>query len=188
MEIVGNRYRLTKRQRLAVRRVGASKQAVEHRQAKHRTAAEVKGQDIAIDGFNLLILLESALSGAFILRGRDGAYRDLASVSGSYKRVRQTAMAISSVDLALRQLEVAEVTWYLDAPISNSGRLRGLLLDHHPDWRVELVADPDQSIIGRTDAVAISGDSLVIDESVGWFNLAETLFSGPAYQARILRI
>lgn len=174
--LVGNRYRLNKRQRTALLRIGTSEVASEQRRSKHLTPEALSGKTLAIDGFNLLILLEAALSGGVILLGRDGAYRDMASISGSYKRVKQTEYAIDLVIAALKQLKVGPVQWYLDAPISNSGKLKQLLLamaeSARCEWSVELVADPDKTINARTDVVAISGDSFVIDESTAWFNLA----------------
>ena len=82
-QIVGNRYRLNARQRIAIQRISASDQQVAARKASQQAFTTLKDQPIFIDGFNLLILLESALSGGFIFQGRDGTYRDLSSVHGS---------------------------------------------------------------------------------------------------------
>ncbi|MCB0634486.1 MAG: DUF434 domain-containing protein, partial [Lewinella sp.] len=94
LELVGNRYRLNKRQRLAVLRMSASEEEVQRRQSKECLDVDLREQPIAIDGFNLLVLLESALSGAFVFRCRDGLYRDISSVHGSYKREVKTEEAI----------------------------------------------------------------------------------------------
>src|SRR6266404_1471952 len=45
---------------------------------------------LLIDGFNLILTLESALGGGVMLVGRDGCYRDMASVHGTYRRVEET--------------------------------------------------------------------------------------------------
>ena len=90
---------------------------------------KLANRDLHIDGFNVLITLESALSGGFIFVGRDGCYRDLSSVHGSYKRVAETGDAILLVGKALDTLGVRSVHWLLDRPVSNSGRLRELLSD-----------------------------------------------------------
>lgn len=178
-KIVGDRYQLNARQRTALQRIGAGDQEIATRQQKEVVAEALKDSRIAIDGFNLLITLESALSGGFIFRCRDGAYRDMASISGSYKRVRQTEQSIAMVaDYFLRYTPVA-IQWYLDAPISNSGRLASLIREigeaKNIQWQVALVADPDRTIIALPDTIAVSSDSWVMDESEGWFNLFEAL-------------
>lgn len=191
-ELVGNRYRLNKRQRTALLRIGASDQAVQDRKSKQLTSEECTGRTFAIDGFNLLILLEAALSGGFVLLGRDGAYRDMASISGSYKRVAQTEFAVGMILKAFDELKVGRVEWYLDSPISNSGKLAGFLRDqattHGADWQVELVADPDTTINALTNVVAISGDSFVLDECTAWFDLPGYLFGADEIAARVLAL
>ena len=87
-------------------------------------STQLKGKKLFIDGYNLLITIESALSGGFIFVGRDGCYRDLASVHGTYRRVEETLPAIMTIGKSLMELGVEGVQWYFDAPISNSGRLK----------------------------------------------------------------
>lgn len=191
-ELVGNRYRLNKRQRTALLRIGASDQAIQERQRKRLSADSCAGKTFAIDGFNLLILLEAVISGGFILLGRDGAYRDMASISGSYKRVAQTELAVKIVLDAFHELKVGQVNWYLDAPISNSGKLAGYLREQAAafgaNWTVELVADPDKTMNALTGIVALSGDSFVLDECSAWFDLPGYLFEQGAIEGRVLKL
>ncbi len=180
-KIVGDRYGLNTRQRTALQRIGAGEQEIKLRASREVTIDGLTERQICIDGFNLLISLESALSGGFIFKCRDGAYRDMASISGSYKRVRQTAQAIEMVADFLLKASPASVEWYLDAPISNSGRLATLIreigVEKEINWSVELVGDPDRTIIDLPDIVAISSDSWVMDESAGWFNLMKVILA-----------
>lgn len=178
LELVGNRYRLNKRQRKAVLRMSASDQEVALRQSKLLEAADLQGQSLAIDGFNLLILLESALSGAYIFRGRDDLYRDISSVHGSYKRVVKTENAIRLVGQELQHLKVGRVHWFLDSPVSNSGRLKTFLLEQAEilgiTWSVELVYNPDKAL-AESESVVISSDGWVLDECRRWYNLGQTI-------------
>lgn len=178
LQIVGNRYKLNKRQQLALLRVGAGSQEIQLRQSKELQVADLKDQPVSIDGFNLLILLESALSGAFIFKGRDGTYRDISSVHGSYKRVQKTESAIILIGNVLKKLEVDAVEWYLDAPISNSGRLKKMLLEiseaYQFNWSVELVNNPDKVLV-KNCKIVVSSDGWVIDHAENWFNLGAYL-------------
>ena len=99
------------------------------------------GKELLSDGFNLLTTVEAALGGGVILHARDGCTRDMASVHGSYRHVQETRPALTPHGECARILGVKAATWYLDRPISNSGRLRGLILDLAQDqkwaWDVE---------------------------------------------------
>ena len=66
-----------------------------------RLGSTLRGRPLRIDGFNLILTLESALGGGIVLGGRDGCYRDLASVHGTYRRVEETRPAL---DLSTRLL------------------------------------------------------------------------------------
>ncbi|MEM9259975.1 MAG: DUF434 domain-containing protein [Bacteroidota bacterium] len=176
LQLVGNRYRLNKRQRQAVGRTAAADQAVAHRLNKQVTLAQLHDCPVAIDGFNLLILLESAHGGGIILQGRDGTLRDLASVHGTYKHVQHTVPALITVGEALRP--AGRVTWYFDQPVSNSGRLKTLLRslaeEHHFNWQVELVYNPDKELIALSnETVIISSDSWILDKGGPWCNLGQ---------------
>jgi len=175
LELVGNRYRLNKRQREALLRISSSREEIDSRQAKVCPAADLKGQSVDIDGFNLLIVLESLLSGAFVFKCRDGSYRDISGVHGSYHRVAKTGDAIRLVEAGLKNLGVEHVCWYLDAPVSNSGRLKTLLLSaNNCWWEVELLNSPDREL-AQSSRIVITSDGWILDRVSRWFNLIEYL-------------
>ncbi|MFK7771081.1 MAG: DUF434 domain-containing protein [Saprospiraceae bacterium] len=189
LQIVGSRYKLNKRQRMAILRVGAAEQNIQLRKSKELIPFDLKNQKVSIDGFNLLILLESALSGAFIFKGRDGTYRDISSVHGTYKRVQQTEAAMILVGNVLKKMEVEKVDWYLDAPISNSGRLKKMLLEisekYQFNWQVELVNNPDK-VLAENCKIIVSSDGWVIDHAQNWFNLGSHLINHELENLNIL--
>lgn len=158
--------------------MAVSQAAMSSRQAKACTAQDLQDATIVIDGFNLLILLEGALSGAYLFKGLDGVYRDIAGVHGSYKRVLQSEKAIDLVGQTLAELGVQKAYWYLDKPVSNSGRLKVRLFEKATaagyDWEVELVYNPDKAVAAH-DGITISADGWVINESAKWFNLTAYL-------------
>ncbi|TXF90746.1 DUF434 domain-containing protein [Neolewinella aurantiaca] len=178
LQLVGNRYRLNKRQRMAVGRASASQAAIASRQERRVDLTQIAGRTVAIDGFNLLILLESAFGGGLILESRDGTYRDLAGVHGTYKHVRHTEPALLRVGEALRV--AARVIWYFDQPVSNSGRLKTMLREmaetHAFNWQVELVYNPDKELIAMpAENVIVSSDSWILDDGGAWCNLGQEL-------------
>ena len=174
VQIVGNRYRMNSRQQIALKRMCASQKAVEIRQEKEVKKDEIEGQKLLIDGFNLLILLENALSKAYIFRSQDGTYRDNSSVHGTYKRVLQTEEAILLVGNILKKLKAKEIIWYFDAPVSNSGRLKSILsqmaIDNEFDWVIYLDNNPDKVLI-ESQEIVVTSDAWILDECKKWFNL-----------------
>ena len=195
LKLVGDHHGLTARQRMAVRRSACSDGSHANRARKHTDAGALVGRRMAIDGYNLLITIESALSGGVILIGRDGCARDLASIHGTYRKVEVTVPALTIAARALVDLGVGGATWLLDRPVSNSGRLRALMEETfarvladrprdrpglstsetpRPSWAIELVARPDDELCRCTDVV-VTSDSLILDHCAEWTNLAATI-------------
>lgn len=179
LALVGNRYRLSARQRQAVYRASCSDQSRDFRQEKEWRSTPLGSDPLIIDGYNLLITIEAALSGGIILLCRDGCIRDIASIHGTYRRVEETRPALHHIGRVLIQLGQPQAHWLLDRPVSNSGRLRELMLsvaqEHGFDWQVELVNSPDKTIVNAADYVAISSDGWVLDHVSRWFNLARVI-------------
>lgn len=189
VQIVGNRYRLNKRQRNAVSRISSSDQEIDARHQSICKVRDIKDKIIDIDGFNILILLESALSGAYVFKGRDGTYRDISSVHGSYKRVIKTENAILLVGNTLKEMKVKSVKWYLDKPVSNSGRLKTRLLeisrDNQFNWDVELVFDPDK-VLANSENIVVSSDGWVLDRVGRWINLGAFIMENYLKESNII--
>ena len=67
--------------------------------------AELRGQEIWLDGFNVLTVIESALGGGVILIGREGC-RDVAGVYSHYHKVAETVPSIRAIGAVALQLVV----------------------------------------------------------------------------------
>lgn len=178
LKLVGDRHTLHERQRLAVSRAACADDSLAKRRETRCELHDLRGQNIAIDGFNLIIMLEAALSGGVLLRGRDGCLRDLSSVHGSYRSVEETDSALKLIGDFLAQLSPASVTWFLDRPVSNSGRLaetlRTLAERHGWPWQVEAVFSPDRCLILSPD-VAVTTDAVILDGVSRWTDLGTRL-------------
>ncbi|OJW19925.1 MAG: hypothetical protein BGO49_10370 [Planctomycetales bacterium 71-10] len=174
LKLVGDRRRLVERQRAAVARCAAADAAVADRRARRVEPEALRGRPVRIDGFNLILTLESALGGAVVLGARDGCYRDLASVHGTYRRVEETRPALEMAARALGRWGIGPCAWLLDAPVSNSGRLAAMLREVDPGWSAEVVPDPDPVLRLPGPAVA-TADSGVLDRCGPWLNLARLI-------------
>ena len=112
-----------------------------------RATDQVKGRELLIDGFNVVTTVEAALGGGVVLCCRDETYRDIAGVHGTYRQVAETIPALGLIGRTLSELKAAGVHWLFDRPVSNSGRIRGILFEtakHEGwNWSVNLVDNPD---------------------------------------------
>jgi len=178
LKLVGDRHNLRERQRLAVSRAACAAEDCARRQASLVGEADVAGEGLIVDGFNLIILLEAALSGGVLVRGRDGCVRDLSSVHGSYRAVEETERAILLAGEALGRLKPSSVLWLLDSPVSNSGRLaarvREVAARRNWPWEVRVEFNPDHDIV-NSDRVAVTSDSNVLDNVTRWLNLGQMI-------------
>jgi len=184
VKLVGDRHGLAARQRAAVMRCSCTDAALRRRAESATTLAGCCASPLGIDGYNLLITVECALAGGLILIGRDGCFRDLAGVHGTYRKVEETVPALTAIMNHLDAQGTRRIDWYLDRPVSNSGRLKALmaeLIEARPprtheraEWNIELVDSPDAVLIEYCGVVATS-DSAILDRCGRWVNLAAEL-------------
>ncbi len=188
LELVGNHYQLHKRQRMALRRAACSKQSQDIRGQKVLMPEQMKDRAVAIDAYNLLITVESHLSGALLFLGKDFCYRDIASIHGTYRKVEETVPAIKLIGKSLADVGVACTHWYLDRPISNSARLKNLLLETAQEqawhWEASLEYNPDKSLAACSEVV-ISSDRWILDRVQYWFNFMEYILLSPKAHSNI---
>ena len=172
---VGNHYLFSERQRLALARSVSAKEYIQKRVNKEllQTERGYLPETVCIDGFNTVITLEVALSGSPIFYCRDGALRDLAGLRGTYRVIDKTQTAI---ELLLRQLEllhISEAVFYLDAPVSNSGRLSGLIRQCAKGYGIsvqtQIIPDVDR-VLEQMEGV-ISGDAIILNRCKSWLNV-----------------
>ncbi|MEM6766103.1 MAG: DUF434 domain-containing protein [Bacteroidota bacterium] len=182
LKLVGDRYRLHRRQRHALYRASCSDASRSQRADKLLSVSELKDKPVIIDGYNLLISVESALSGGIIIDCRDDTFRDLASVHSTYRTVAETRPAIRLIGQQLQNLCIASAFWLLDAPISNSGRLKLLMeeiaVKEGFQWQIELDNSPDKRIKKEKDSVAITSDGQILDNVCAWTNLHRHIIEG----------
>jgi hypothetical protein len=188
LKCVGDHHGLRERQRRAVARAACADERAAGRRARRLAPAALAGRRLAIDGFNCVIGVEAGLAGGVIYRGRDGALRDLASVHGSYRRVDETEAAVAAVLAVVRDVAPADVVWYLDRPVSNSGRLGAYIAGVWDGWRVELVASPDRAIAAALGVVAASSDAWILDRASAWVDLPSAALARVAPAPRVLEL
>ena len=169
---VGNHYLLSERQRLALVRAVSPNDSIEKRMSKE-IKSTLQDAVVNIDGFNTIITLEVALSDSLLLKCMDGTIRDLAGLRGTYRLIDKTDSAIMLIGKALENNKIGKAVFYLDAPVSNSGRLKQriieLLAQFSFEVQVEVINNVDV-VLQKLDNV-ITSDAIILDKCSSWINL-----------------
>lgn len=164
MGFVSNHYRLLARDRhLLARCVFSAQEAGEHK-AKLVGKARVKGKRLGVDGYNVLITVESLLLGRRLIRCDDGFVRDLRAIFGKYKTSHVTPRALREILREVSRAKPREVVWVFDKQVSRSGELaaltRELLAQAGVKGKAKTAARTDLEI-GACE-VAASSDRVII--------------------------
>ena len=155
-----------------------------------RSAPEqLRGRPLWIDGYNVLTTVEAALAGGILLACRDGALRDMASMHGSYRKVMETRPALELLGETAVSLGVSACVWYLDRPVSNSGRLKTIMAalasERGWNWSIELVPNPD-AVLSQTDEIVATADSVILDRCRAWFNFGRETVARRVSEAGVI--
>lgn len=187
---VGDRYQFSLRQRDALKRSICTEKSKIIRKSKNIFIDKISEGPIYIDGFNLIITLEVALSKGILIIGSDGNVRDLAGLRGTYKIIDKTDEALKLIGEFFNKYNCKEIKFYLDAPVSNSGNLKYKILDYANIWNinteVELVNNADV-VLEKLDRV-VSSDAAIIDKCVNYFNVARSIIEEYIKEANIINL
>ncbi len=179
VSFVCNHYQLDKISRHLLSRMVIAKSISESRGSKFSRCNEITGHRIIIDGYNIIIGMESILEKKAILCD-DGVIRDIKGVFSSFKISQNTRRAIELVLSYLKVKNPLEVLFLLDSRISKSGALAELLREKISyygltgDARTSEHADYD---IKNSLYLVASSDGAIIDESENVINFLYCLIS-----------
>ena len=171
LSLVGDKFQFTKRQRQIIQRSSCHTTSIEKRTQNHKSIQQLPSTAY-IDGFNILITIECALQGDLLLRCRDGVIRDIAASHGRYRQMQQTDQAIDLIAHQLQTLGITNMIWFLDRPVSHSGKLAQTIREKGMQSKV--MNNPDQELC-NTKGLVISADGWVLENCWGWYPLVEDI-------------
>lgn len=189
-EFVGGHYQLSVRQRTALQRATGSEFQQKQRKAKLLPLSAVKEGCIYIDGFNLIITLEVALSGGVLILCNDDTIRDLAGLRGTYSIIDKTDKALEILGNEFLKLKVSSIKFFLDAPVSNSGRLKSRILKHAEYWDLPVEAElvPNADRILESMERVVTSDSVILDHCISWLNISRKVIEDYVKDANIIEL
>ena len=160
------------------------------RKSKELSTSKIAHNTLNIDGFNLIINLEVALSGGPLIIGDDGLVRDLAGLRGTYKLIDKTDIALDYIFKFLKLKEIKGISIFLDSPVSNSGNLKIKILEYAEkydlDTNVDLVNNADV-ILEKLNNV-VTSDATILDKCSSYFNLSKKIIDEYIRDAMIISL
>ncbi|NYT02454.1 MAG: DUF434 domain-containing protein [Methanosarcinales archaeon] len=168
---VGDHHRLPEERRFILSRVVVPEQAARERRRKAVSMEQIGGRDLHLDGYNVLITVESLLLGDPVYRCDDGMLRDVRGVFRSYRSSAVTAPALQAVLQLIAPLQ-SPVQALFDQQISKSGELAGMVRGMMAELgvagtaRTALDVDRELKRAGGVGGVVATGDGNIIDASL----------------------
>ncbi|MBC7085988.1 MAG: DUF434 domain-containing protein [Methanomethylovorans sp.] len=175
IRFVSDHYRLDKNKRHILSRVIVPPKTAVVRKRKRLNYKEISGKKILVDGYNVLIAIESMLIGHTLWICDDGFVRDTRGVFRSHSNTDITIEAVKHICFILSKCNVSFVKILLDSQMSKSGELAEIirreiaqlslqgevLTSAHSDF--DLKHDDPEYVVATADGVIIDVVEKVID-------------------------
>lgn len=170
VEFVSDHYQLELDNRHLLARCIFSKDEIRDHERRLIKPSEAEDKKLGIDGYNVLITVESILGGDRVVRCDDGVVRDLQAIFGKYKMTESTDEALIEIIHLLEKMDPEQIIFHFDKQVSKSGELAGFARrqidknDLKGDarttvgtdakvWEYEVSASSDRVIIERSEKI-----------------------------------
>ena len=160
-------YRLDVKARFLLSRTVISSEVSEKRKAKFLPCDKIEGNSIVIDGYNIIIGMESILEKKAYMCD-DGVIRDVKGAFRNFKVSSNTEEAVGHILEFLKEMKPENVVFLLDVQISKSGMLAKRLREKlgeaglKGDARTSKHVDYD---LKHSEDIIASSDGVIIDEA-----------------------
>jgi len=168
IDLVGNRYRLNRTERMLLYRGAFDTKSSLSRQEKLVEIDNVSESYLLIDGFNVLITIESYLKGLLVFAASDGYVRDVSEVYGNYRPGKSTVRALDLLAGFIGERK-GSTTVLLDKRVDASLECASLIekkADRAPSAPEVLIENAlDRKLVERSnpDTVVATSDTEVLD-------------------------
>jgi hypothetical protein len=177
IKLIGDRYALSGTERTMLYRGLTTKENIAHRKQKKAYVKELRGSELVIDGYNVMITIGNYLNGNAVFVSSDGYLRDAAEMHGKVFRkvLMENVLNILLDDIIYLRIKKCRV--FFDQPVSRSGELAirvSMLMKEKGIIGEAMTADsPDYKLKQASKGLIATSDSSIIDNSqVKVFDLA----------------
>lgn len=175
VKIVGDRYLLDQTSRLILYRAVYDGETARMHRLKLVESEAVSGRRLSIDGYNVLITVESMLRKKPLILCDDGFIRDVSGIHGKHKPTSYTEHALLLVMGLLAGIHPSETHFFYDSQVSRSGELaaltRTLLTRFELEGNAKTAKQADNETLRYGDILS-SSDTVLIERGKELFDLA----------------
>ncbi|MCX9011165.1 MAG: DUF434 domain-containing protein [Candidatus Methanoperedens sp.] len=172
-------YRLDTEAMYLLLRTVVARETAEKRKAKFLPCNRIEGNNIIIDGYNIIIGMESILEKKAYLCD-DEVTRDIKGISRNYKVSEITEKAIELILQFLKENQPAYVCFLLDSQISKSGQLASALRRKMQEFGLKGDAKTSNHVdydLKTSKYIVASSDGVIIDEAEKVVNFLSCIVS-----------
>jgi Uncharacterized conserved protein len=166
VRFVADHYRIDRDYRNILSRAVLSEDVAGSRRRKAICLEDLRGRVLHIDGYNVLITVESIISGEDIFLCDDGFLRDMRCLFRKYRRSEATDEAIQLMIDTISRAMPSEILLLLDKQISRSGELASDIGEAFSAAGISGTArtarDVDRAL-KNSSAVVATSDGIIID-------------------------
>lgn len=175
VRIVGDRYVLDQTSRMILYRAVYDDETARSHKQKMVVYEAVSGENLSVDGYNVLITIESMLRKKPLILCDDGFVRDVSGIYGKHRLTSYSEHALSLMLRFLIEILPSEIRFYYDQQVSRSGELaaltRSLLDSFNLEGNAETARQADNEALRFGDVLATS-DAVLIERGEKLFDLA----------------
>lgn len=172
LNFVSNHYRLSLDERNILARVVFPTTVAEQRKSKLIGLNDLRGELVGIDGYNVLITVESVIYCHPLFLCDDGVLRDVRAIFGRYRMGEHTRRSLEAIIDVLSEIKPRFSLFLYDSSVSKSGELASLtrsilrrrgvkgnaLAVRSPDWilsrwRKAVIATSDHTIMDKCERI-----------------------------------
>ncbi len=177
IKFVGNKYLLNKSERHMLYRALYSKVEINATKRKLVPFENISGKHLAVDGYNILITVETLLeknNEKPVIDCDDGILRDVSGVFGSYVITQVTFEAIDTILSQITQNPPKLIQFFFDSQVSKSGELAKIIREKMTEFALNGAAETvkqvdtalktlDCDIVATSDTIIIAHAPAVVD-------------------------
>ncbi len=180
LPFISNRYGLNRMEQLLIYRSVHDNEYKNSIKAKIQRKSDVRGQVLLIDGLNVILTIQAAISCKPLVRGDDGFIRDIQRVHGKVRYNEKFFSSTIRLGIGLKYLEPKKVLIFFDKNISLIGfysKIIKRLISLYASIDIDVVLSDmcDKSLINLSNQysyIVSSSDAVLIMKSRRVFDLA----------------
>lgn len=188
IRFVADSRRVTLSERYVLIRGVYDETEAEKRRKKLVKTRSIADQIVSVDGYNLLITVESMLAGKLLIQCDDSTTRDISAVFGKHKITKRTFQALQMILQIFKENNPKEVRFYYDKQVSKSGQLASVtrrMLEEVGLKGTAATAQKSDMATLKSGGIIVSSDSVVVQKAENVLDLAGELAERASYKNMI---